>query len=53
MKEQTVGKMLQKKADEAKDKKIQDSLIAADISGLSREAAKEKLNSIIDKISKQ
>lgn len=48
--QQTVGKRLQKKADDLKDEKIKNALIEADISGLSRNEAKAKLNNIVDEI---
>lgn len=47
---QTVGKKLQKKADDLKDEKIKNALIKADIKGLSRDEAKAKLNQIVDEI---
>ena len=47
---QTVGKKLQKKADDLKDEKVKKALLKADISGLTREQAKAKLNNIVDEI---
>jgi hypothetical protein len=47
---QTVGKKLQKKADKIKDEKVKIALVKADISGLTREEAKAKLNNIVDEI---
>lgn len=47
------GIKLQQKADNEKDKKIIEALKKADIKGLSREKAKEKLDKIVDNIQKQ
>lgn len=44
------AKALQKKADDLKDEKVKNALMKADISGLSRNEAKAKLNNIVDKI---
>lgn len=41
---------LQKKADKLKDKKVISALLKADISGLSRKKASNKLNNIVDEI---
>ncbi len=46
----TVGKRLQKKADNLKDEKVKNALLNADISGLSRAEAKAKLKNIVDEI---
>jgi hypothetical protein len=47
---QTIGKKLQKKADDLKDEKVKNTLAKADISGLSRDKAKAKLYKIVDEI---
>ena len=47
---QKVGKKLQKKADDLKDKMVVTALLNADIKGLSADEAKAKLNNIIDEI---
>jgi len=47
---QTVGRRLQKKADEIKDEKIRNALLKANISGLSKDEANTKLKNIIDDI---
>lgn len=47
---QTVGKKLQKKADDLKDEKVINALLKANISGLSRDEAKSKLKNIVDEI---
>jgi hypothetical protein len=47
------SKRLQQKAEAAKDEKIKAALIKADISGLSSEEAKAKLNNIIKEIIEQ
>ena len=47
---QTVGKKLQKKADDLKDERVRNALLKADIKGLSRDDAKAKLYNIVDEI---
>lgn len=47
---QTVGKKLQKKADNLKDEKVKNALLKADISGLTSGEAKAKLKNIVDEI---
>lgn len=45
---QTVGKKLQKKADDLKDEKIRSAIMKTNIKGLSREEAAAKLKNAID-----
>lgn len=45
-----VGRRLQRKANAAKDERIKNALLKADISGLSKSEAKAKLNNIVNEI---
>lgn len=47
---QTVGKKLQKRADNLKDEMVKNAILKANIKGLSRGEAKAKLNNIVDEI---
>lgn len=44
------GQNLQQKVDDQKDEQVVAALLKADIKGLSRQAAKKKLNKIVDSI---
>ena len=44
------GKRLQKKVDDKKDDALRDAILKTDISGLSKDAAKQKLKTVIDNL---